>query len=113
MIRRHFRVLEMGSLLPGQNLELPPPYVVAFAVTGEAAPARIEQLTRVITIYPGEGHSTRVRATWTLHPRLTRVESGGRTLANGADEIDLAGASTLKLTASDGATNTWHLKTQR
>jgi hypothetical protein len=111
MIRQHFRVLEMGNLLPGQNLDVPPPYVVAFAMAGEAAPARIDQLTRTITVYPDQRHATKARATWTLHPRLTRAEMGGRTLASGSDEIDLAGAYTLKLTAPDGATNTWQLGT--
>ena len=111
MIRQHFRVLDMGNLLPGQNLEVPPPYAISFAVAGESGPARIDQLTRTITVYPGKAPATKVRITWTLHPRLTRAEIDGRTLAGGSAEIDLAGASTLKLTAPDGATNTWQLVT--
>ena len=109
MIRRHFRVLEMGNLLPGQNLELPPPYVVAFAVGGEAGPARIDQLTRTITFFPARAPATKTRATWTLFPQLTRVEIGGRALVSGADQIDLTSPSTLKLTAPNGATNNWRL----
>jgi len=110
-IRQHFRVLDMGNLLPGQNFEVPPPYVVAFAVAGEAVPARIDQLTRTIAIHRGGRHATRVQATWTLYPRLTRVEIRGRASTGESDEIDLAGASTLKLTAPDGATNSWQLVT--
>jgi hypothetical protein len=109
MIRGHFRVLDMGNLLPGQNLGVPPPYVISFAVAGEAGPARIDQLTRTITVYPGKASVT--KATWALHPRLTRAEIDGRTLAGGSAEIDLAGASILKLTAPDGATDTWQLVT--
>jgi hypothetical protein len=111
MIRQHFRVLDMGNLLPGQNLGVPPPYVISFAAAGEAGPARIDQLTRTITVYPGKAPATKVKAAWTLHPRLTRVEIDGRIFASGPGEIDLAGASTLKLTAPDGATNTWQLVT--
>lgn len=111
MIRQHFRVLDMGNLLPGQNLEVPPPYVISFAVAGESVPGRIDQLTRTITVYPGKAPATKARTTWTLHPRLTRAEIAGRTLADGSGEIDLTNASTLKLTAPDGATNTWQLAT--
>jgi hypothetical protein len=112
MIRQRFRVLDMGNLLPGQNLDVPPPYVVAFAVAGEAVPARIDQMTRTITVYPGDGHSTKVRVRWTLYPQLTRVELSGRTLACETEEIDLASSSILRLTAPDGATNTWRLQPQ-
>jgi hypothetical protein len=109
MIRLHFRVLDMGNLLPGQNLGVPPPYVISFAMTGEAGPARIDQLTHTITVDPGKVPATMGKAAWTLHPRLTRAEIDGHSLASGSAEIELTGASTLKLTAPDGATNTWQL----
>jgi len=107
MIRWHFRVLDFGNILPGQNFELPPPYVVAFSAAGENAPARIDQLARTITIYPPRA-TARVRVHWILHPRASHVELTGREITDNA-EIGLAPETTLALTAPDGAHDNWRL----
>ncbi len=107
MIRRHFRVIAMGNLLPGQNLEMPPPYILTFAVDGETVPARIDQLTRTITVHPPA--SGRARAAWTLHPRGTRVMAVDRALDSGAGDFDWSKPMSLTLTAPDGRSNTWNL----
>jgi len=105
MIRRHFRVIALGNILPGQNLEVPPPYVLAFAVDGETAPARIDQLTRTITVRPPAAGRTRAR--WTLHPHGTRLAASGQGSADDTGELDLSQPAPLTLTAPDGRTNTW------
>jgi len=110
MIRRHFRVLDMGNLLPGQNLKVSPPYVISFAAAGETAPPRIDQLSRTITVYPGRTRANGIRASWNLYPRSTRIDIDGQVLASGSAEIKLADVGTLRLTAPDGTANTWQLK---
>jgi len=110
MIREHFRVIDMGNIMAGQNLEVPPPYVLAFAVVGEREPARIEQLTRTITVYPSTSvRAAIVTANWTLYPADARVEANGRAGAHGASQIDLANNATLALIAADGAVSRWHI----
>jgi len=110
MIRRHFRVLDMGNLLPGQNLKVAPPYVISFAVAGETTPARIDQLARAITVQTGRTHAAKIRASWILYPRSTRMDIDGQALASGSADINLAGAAILRLTGPDGTTNTWQLR---
>jgi hypothetical protein len=110
MIRRHFRVLAMGNLLPGQNLKVAPPYVISFALAGEAAPARIDQLARTVTVYPGRARAARAKASWILHPRSTRLDFDGQALGSSSAEIPIAGAATLALTGPDGSANTWRLE---
>lgn len=111
MIRRHFRLLDMGNLLPGQNLKMPPPYVISFAVAGETAPARIDQLTHAITIYRSRTSAASATARWTLYPRDTRAETGKRTLVSGSTEIGFTETTTLSLTAPNGAKNIWQIVT--
>ncbi len=110
VIRRHFRVLDMGSMLPGQNLHTPPPYVISFTVAGETAPARIDQLTRTITIHSGVKPGQKINLTWTLFPPTTQAVINGRVYASGSAEFDLTQVATLELTDPRGATNTWQLK---
>ena len=107
MIARHFRVIAMGNLLPGQNLEVRPPYVIAFQVAGESQPALIDQLSRTITFFSRSDAST---ATWTLHPKATRATLDGQDVDGATGGVIIAGNSTLTLTAPDGATNHWRLR---
>jgi hypothetical protein len=109
MIRQHFRVVDMGNLLPGQNLAVPPPYVIAFAVAGETA--RIDQLSRTITLERNRTAGTRTKASWTLFPQDTRAQIGTQTLVSGLTEINFTGTTTLNLTAPDGAQSTWQIVT--
>ncbi|HVT72341.1 MAG TPA: hypothetical protein VHD61_04340 [Lacunisphaera sp.] len=104
-IRTHFRVLDPGNLLPGQNLSVPPPYVIAFSVGGETAPARIDPLTRtvVVALPPAAGA---VPATWELYPRDSVVECRGRPAGPGT-QLDLTRPAALMLTAPDGTRATW------
>lgn len=108
MLRQHFRVVALGDILPGQNFELPPPYLVAFQVAGETAPARIDQLTRTITIHLS-GIAPGSSAHWQLHPRDTRITLAGRTLAAG-DTLSFASDLVLDLAAPDGSHNQWRVK---
>jgi hypothetical protein len=105
-IRAHFHVLDMGNLLPGQNLPVRPPYVLAFAVAGETAPARIDQLTRTIRIFPGRFPAA--PTTWTLHPRNTSLEIAGQQRVSG-DEIETGHFMKLRLTAPSGTQNDWQV----
>lgn len=104
-IRDHFRVLDMGNLLPGQNLKVRPPYVLAFSLEGETSPAHIDQLTRTITVYPA---ALPAKAVWRLHPRKSalrlhetakHVDSG---LLNATDH-------TLLLSGPYGSSSVWQL----
>ena len=107
-IHDHFRVLDQGNLLPGQNLHVRPPYVLSFALAGETAPARIDQLARTITVFPGLTSAAGVAVTWALHPRNTLVEINGRPVASGTG-IDFRPGTTLGLTAPDGVKNNWQI----
>lgn len=105
-IRRHFRVLDMGNLLPGQNLTVPPPYLLAFNPAGDPQPARIDQLGRTLEL------SSRVkvaRATWRLHPKGTTLTVGGQKFTGNSGELDLRAATSLILTAPDGTVSTWRI----
>lgn len=106
-IRKHFRVVDMGNLLPGQNLVVPPPYVLSFSVTGETAPARIEQLTRTITVFPSTSRAT---ARWTSHPRDSQTTIGDEASGRSPAEIDFSKATILRLTAPDGAQSQWTIR---
>lgn len=117
MIRRHFRVVDMGNILPGQNFELPPPYVVAARAAHETAPARIDPLARTITLHLPPA-IRRTTLTWTLHPRSSTATPSGNCqimydnsgAATGA-EVDLADPTPtpLQLTAPDGTSHTWQI----
>jgi hypothetical protein len=111
MIRQHFRVVDMGNLLPGQNFKLAPPYVISFALAGESAPARIDQSTRTITVYRRPASPAGATARWTLFPQDARAEHGTRTLVSGATEIDFARITTLRLITPNGATDDWRILT--
>jgi hypothetical protein len=40
----------MGNVLPGQNCEIPPPYLLSFQFAAPDASARINYFTRTITV---------------------------------------------------------------
>ncbi len=114
MMRTHFRVIAMGNLLPGQNLTPPPPYVLSFVVAGGTQPARIDQLTRSITVpAAGTAASGPRTANWTVYPAATSASVDGRPVASGTLRLDLVRPLELKLTAPDGASSIWHVAGER
>ena len=106
-IRAHFRVIAMGNLMPGQNLSVPPPYLLTFSVAHESQPATIDQLTRRVSL--AVRGKQRARATWSVFPRGTTVKISGRPLDSGTDAIDWSAPQTLVLTAPDGRTTDWQI----
>jgi hypothetical protein len=102
-IRTHFRVLDLGNIWPGQNFELPPPYVLTCVATGETAPVRIDQLSRTITVSVPR---SKAQLDFTFYPRETQIEGLGRTTA----VVDLTSPLDLSLVAPDGARATWHVR---
>ncbi len=107
-IRERFRVIDSGNLLPGQNLKIPPPFVVQFSRAGEKTPARIDQLSRTIRL---RAPRDRARATWEIFPRGSALLVDGRTLEGSSAEIDFSRVSVLTARAPDGATSEWHIVT--
>lgn len=105
MIRRHFRVIAMGNLLPGQNLEVPPPYILTFQVAGEKKPALIDQLTRTIVI---SAESRDAAISWRAYPKLSRITIDGQPNESG-NPAPLRATSLLTLTAPNGSTSTWKI----
>lgn len=98
-IRAHFRVVDLGNMLPGQNLSLPPPYLL-----GCNAPARIDQLTRTITFdlptLPGD-------LRWTTFPAGSRVviENPVEPSSSPAAQKEFV----AHVTAPNGATTRWQV----
>ncbi len=110
MIAKHFRVIRMGNLLPGQNLSVAPPYVISFAVAGERAPARIDQLSRTVTVFPAaDATSASVVCTWKTYPSDTRVTVDQRSSVSGKSALDLrsGSATALRLDSPEGSPDTW------
>ncbi|HUJ45477.1 MAG TPA: hypothetical protein VLW52_17920 [Opitutaceae bacterium] len=108
MIREHFRVLEMGNVLPGQNCEIRPPYVMSFQFADPAATARIDYFTRTVSVAVPRGSDPR-----RLVPRFTVFRPGTSVLVNGAGQVsghtiqDFSSPVTYRLVAPDGTANTW------
>jgi hypothetical protein len=92
-IRRHFRVIDLGSLLPGQNLSVPPPYLLALTCAGESA--RIDPFTRTILLPVANPVGP---AVWRTLPEGARLDLGGASWST---------VTRLTLTAPDGAVSTW------
>lgn len=102
-IRRHFRVIAMGDLLPGQNLRQGPPHLLALEIGGQ--PARIDAFDRTLRL-PAQ---TAGRATWRAHPNGTRLFVGPRELASPAEASTLTSAEQITLLTPDGKKATWRV----
>jgi hypothetical protein len=109
-IRAHFRVVDMGNLLPGQNLSVPPPYLIELEIEGQPAPVRIDQFNRTITL---NGPANVARATWKTHPRDSKLVCAGRTLNGGEGTIDLSAIESITLVVPDGAQSAWRVVKSR
>lgn len=106
-IRRHFRVIDMGSLRPGQNLTVPPPYLLELSFAGQVDRIRLDQFTRTLELPVPSGPRP---ATWRLHPKGTTLTVGGQTFTGDSGEIDLSKVSSLTLTAPNGTISVWQLE---
>jgi hypothetical protein len=106
-IRQHFRVLAMGNLLPGQNLHVPPPYLLALTLEGSAGAVRIDPYTRTVKLPISP---SAVRATWRTHPANSRLTVGERNFSGGSGELDLRNIRSLTVTAPNGTSSTWRLE---
>ncbi|MCR6655681.1 MAG: hypothetical protein NVV63_07655 [Opitutus sp.] len=104
-IRKHFRVVDMGNVLPGQNFDLAPPYVVEAALADEVRPARIDQLTRTIEVFPLRAAAQQTLR-WRAFPQGTKSASGDAASVT----IDLRKPQTLELVAPDGRGSTWQVR---
>jgi hypothetical protein len=89
-IRKHFRVIDMGNLLPGQNLERPAPYLLAYVLPDGTA-ARIDQWERTVELPSGRPDPA---ATWRAWPAGSKSKVEGKVLT---------------LSAPDGRTTTWRI----
>lgn len=105
-IRAHFRVVDMGNILPGQNLSVPPPYLIRFEIEGQTAPVQIDQYSRTITL---TGSANMARAKWRTHPRNSKLVCAGRTFEGGEGTIDFASFESITLVAPDGAQSAWRI----
>jgi hypothetical protein len=89
----------MGNLMPGQNLSAGAPYVLAYAVPGETAPATIDPLRRTITVrLSADANAT--DAQWTLFPAASTAKWSAATAE---------AAPTLTVTAPDGRVSVWRV----
>jgi hypothetical protein len=85
MIRKNFRVVDMGSVLPGQNCEVRPPYVVAFNLPVAGASARIDCVACTIEItVPAGTKLDRLAPEFSLFPRSARLVAGGENQITGS-----------------------------
>jgi hypothetical protein len=111
MIREHFRVLDMGNVLPGQNCEIPPPYVISFAPAESATPAtstRIDYFARTIRMTVRRGTDLK-----RLAPAFAIFQSGTRVTVDGVDQVsgrtehDFTSPVVYRLVSLDGSTSDW------
>jgi hypothetical protein len=110
MMREHFRVLAMGNVLPGQNCEIPPPYLLSFQFADPDASARINYFTRTIAItVSASADITRLAPTFTVFERNTRVLVDGAEQVSGRSSHDFSRPVTYHLAAPDGTTTGWNV----
>ena len=104
MIREHFRVLDMGDILPGQNCEIPPPYLMAFRFPQAAAAIRTDYLNRTIdAVVPPAAALDRLVAEFTVFRPGTRVWVGDREQMSGRTATDFSKPVVYRLVSPDGA----------
>ena len=105
-ISQHFRVLDMGNLLPGQNLSRKPPYLIELRLGKAAQDLRIDQFQRTIFL-PRDVAGMPAR--WKTYPRDCKILMEGREYesAGGAPVWDDAVSFTL--VAPDGSRSDWRI----
>jgi hypothetical protein len=91
MIRKNFRVVDMGSVLPGQNCEVRPPYIVAFNLPVAGASARIDCAARTIEIaVPAGTKLDGLAPEFSLFPRTARLVARGETQITGISRLNFS-----------------------
>ena len=103
-ISEHFRVIDMGSLLPGQNLSRKPPYLIKLQLTNSGEPARIDPFERTVVL---PGVATAATAVWTTYPRDCAVVIDGRKYTPAAGDVPWGNAQSFTLLAPDGSRSSW------
>jgi hypothetical protein len=109
-IREHFRVIDMGNVLPGQNCEIPPPYVTAFNFSNGAEEwhARIDYFVRTIRVrVPAPYEREIVFPMVYVFPRSTRVLIAGTPHVNQESSYNLSEPAVLQLIPETGQTTDW------
>ena len=108
MIREHFRVLDMGNVLPGQNCEIPPPYMLSFRFAEPTAPGAIDYFARTIRIaVPPGSDLKRLAPHFAVFRPETRLTVDGINQVSGQTEHDFTSPVVYRLVSPDGATNDW------
>jgi len=105
-IRSHFRVVDMGNLLPGQNLSTPGPYLIGLEFKEQSSPPLIDPFLRTIVLTDPHLKSN---AAWKIHPRGSSLINDGRTLAGGRGVIDLSSSDSITLVAPNGTSSVWRI----
>jgi len=114
MIREHFRVLDLGNVLPGQNCEVPPPYLISFGFAGAAATARIDYFTRTVRVaVPSTGDAKHLVPQFTVFPPKTRALVADVEQQSGQMVLDFSSPVTYRLVGPDGAANLWTVMATR
>jgi hypothetical protein len=109
-IRAHFRVLDMGNVLPGQNCEVPPPYVVDVRIRGVTATTRIDYFTHTVRIaVPPATDVTNLAAEFSCFPRDCRLTLHGEPSPGASSTFDGSRPVTARLTTRNGETNEWSI----
>lgn len=114
MIQEHFRLLDLGNVLPGQNCEIPPPYLLSFQFKNPAASARIDCLTHTVAIaVPSSVDVSKLVPTFTVFERGTRVLVNGAEQISGRSSGDFTRQTVYRLVAPDGTTADWNVLVTR
>jgi hypothetical protein len=114
MIREHFRVLDMGNVLPGQNCEISPPYMLSFCFVGSSESGRIDYFSRTIRVpAPQRSNLKRLAPKFAVFRRETRVTVGGIDQVSGQTENDFTSPVVYHLVTPDGVTNDWRVVVTR
>jgi hypothetical protein len=111
MLREHFRVLDMGNVLPGQNCEIPPPYLLSFQFAAPDASARINYFTRTIAItVPASANLTKLAPPpFTAFERNTRILVDEAEQFSGRSSHDFSRPVSYRLVTRDGTTTSWNV----
>jgi hypothetical protein len=108
MIKENFRVLHMGVLLPGQNFENPPPYIISFGFKDQITKTNIDFFDRTVELkISGQADITNLAASYKVYKKGTKVYINDIEQINGITSNDFSSAVTYTLIAKDGKTNNW------
>lgn len=108
MIKKNFRVLDMDILLPGQNFENPPPYIISFSFKEQISKTKIDFFNRTVELkISGQANVTNLAASYNVYKKGTKVYINDIEQVNGITLNDFSSPLTYTLIAEDGTTNNW------